>query len=172
MTYYSAKYLLFNFIHFQIFERSFHKGEMVTVFLEVRPMVVKIFFDEFKMDGLKAKSTIKISRVFMIWKCHQGHPHVRQQNHKWMQQFPFNHSMEIVASFYDSILMCIVILFFHFHVSFPISILRASSSIIFAQGPIHQSFNLLPFEAPDYKYTYSRNWNSKTELLILSASEK
>ena len=31
MTYYSAKYVLFNFIHFQIFERSFHKGEMVTV---------------------------------------------------------------------------------------------------------------------------------------------
>lgn len=31
MTYYSAKYVLFNFIHFQIFKRSFHNGEMVTV---------------------------------------------------------------------------------------------------------------------------------------------
>ena len=35
-------------------------------FVRVRPTVVKFFFGELKMDGLQAKSTIKISEIFMI----------------------------------------------------------------------------------------------------------
>ena len=40
MTYYSAKYVLFNFIHFQIFQTSFHKGEMVTVLQKYVPWLL------------------------------------------------------------------------------------------------------------------------------------
>ena len=69
MTYYFAKYVLFNFIHFQIFKRSFHKGEMVTVLQGYVLLLVRVTLMLVTNvgNGIYCVSDFKILTTF----CHQ-----------------------------------------------------------------------------------------------------